>query len=383
MIHRVQRSSILLGASALGVVWALAGTASAQQAEPSTQLDEVVVTAQLREQSAVEVPFALTAYNGERLEQLGVQDFEELSAFTPGFLVQNQSPNNAGFVMRGITSDSGESTTEPRVSVFQDGVSISKSRGSYVELFDIERVEIARGPQSTLYGRGAMIGAVNVIQNKAEIGHWDSEGRFGIGDLDYRMTELMVNAPIGESAAIRFATRMKTREGYIENLLGVEHLIGVEAAVGGGRSQGQAVGEIQTADAGHAPDFAVQTEGLAAVDVCARRQGRAFPGLGGSKHGAGVGVLRRIGQRLEGGAGRVVVLVVGDQVEAEALGRLDGARQAEGLGVETIVVLAAEQVLDIALAGLHAGGEADGGAVADGGVHHQLAHPVVQVTDAE
>ena len=222
MIHRVQRSSILLGASALGVVWALAGTASAQQAEPSTQLDEVVVTAQLREQSAVEVPFALTAYTGERLEQLGVQDFEELSAFTPGFLVQNQSPNNAGFVMRGITSDSGEATTEPRVSVFQDGVSISKSRGSYVELFDIERVEIARGPQSTLYGRGAMIGAVNVIQNKAGIGHWESEGRFGIGDLDYRMTELMVNAPIGDSAAIRFATRMKTREGYVENLLGGE-----------------------------------------------------------------------------------------------------------------------------------------------------------------
>ena len=220
MIHRVQRSSVLLGASALGVVWALAGTASAQQAEPSTQLDEVVVTAQLREQSAVEVPFALTAYTGERLDQLGVQDFEELSAFTPGFLVQNQSPNNPGFVMRGITSDSGESSTEPRVSVFQDGVSISKSRGSYVELFDIERVEIARGPQSTLYGRGALIGAVNVIQNKAEPGHWESAGRFGIGDLEYRMGELMVNAPIGDTAAIRFATRLKSREGYVENLLG-------------------------------------------------------------------------------------------------------------------------------------------------------------------
>ncbi|RZJ32202.1 MAG: TonB-dependent receptor [Brevundimonas sp.] len=220
MIHRVQRSSTLLGASALGIVWALAGTASAQQAEPATQLDEIVVTAQLREQSATEVPFALTAYNGERLEQLGVQDFEELSAFTPGFLVQNQSPNNPGFVMRGITSDSGEASSEPRVSVFQDGVSISKSRGSYVELFDVERIEIARGPQSTLYGRGALIGAVNVIQNKAEIGEWDAEGRFGIGDFQYRMGELMVNAPVGDSAAIRFATRLKTREGYVENLLG-------------------------------------------------------------------------------------------------------------------------------------------------------------------
>lgn len=219
MIHRVQRSSILLGASALGIVWAMAGTASAQQAE-TTQLDEVVVTAQLRSQSAVEVPFALTAYTGERLDNLGVQDFEELSAFTPGFLVQNQSPNNPGFVMRGITSDSGAATAEPRVSVFQDGVSISKSRGSYVELFDIERVEVAKGPQSTLYGRGALIGAVNVIQNRAQPGQFDGAGRFGIGDLDYRIGELMLNAPIGDDAAIRFATRMKTRQGYVENLLG-------------------------------------------------------------------------------------------------------------------------------------------------------------------
>ena len=106
-----------------------AGTAQAQDA---TQVDEIVVTAQLRAQDPIEVPFALTAYNGDFLRDLGVQEFEELSAYVPGFLVQNQSPNNPGFVMRGITSDSGAATSEPRVSVYQDGVSISKSRGSYV-----------------------------------------------------------------------------------------------------------------------------------------------------------------------------------------------------------------------------------------------------------
>ena len=227
MIHRVQRSSTLLGASALGIVWALAGGAAAQEAEPA-QLDEIVVTAQLREQSATEVPFALTAYSGERLENLGVQDFEELSAFTPGFLVQNQSPNNPGFVMRGITSDSGAATAEPRVSVFQDGVSISKSRGSYVELFDIERVEVAKGPQSTLYGRGALIGAVNVIQNRAEIGEVDASGRVGLGDFNYAIGDLMVNLPVGDTAAIRFSARRKVREGYVTNLLGGEHYNGFD-----------------------------------------------------------------------------------------------------------------------------------------------------------
>ena len=219
MTCRVQRTNILLGVSALGLVWGLAGAAWAQDAEP-TNLDEVIVTAQLREQSATEVPFALTALSGDMLENLGVQDFEELSAFTPGLLVQNQSPNNPGFVMRGITSDSGEATNEPRVSVYQDGVSISKSRGSYVELFDIERIEVAKGPQSTLYGRGALIGAINVIQNKADIDAVDAAGRLAFGNLGYTMAEVMVNAPISDMLALRFSTRMKTREGYVENLLG-------------------------------------------------------------------------------------------------------------------------------------------------------------------
>lgn len=219
MIHRVQRSSLLLGVSALGFASALAGAAVAQEAGP-TQVEDVIVTAQLREQSAQDVPFALTALGGDRLEALGVQDFEELSAFTPGLLVQNQSPNNPGFVMRGITSDSGEATTEPRVSVYQDGVSISKSRGSYVELFDIERIEVAKGPQSTLYGRGALIGALNVIQNKADIDGFEAAARVGFGNLNYSMAEGMVNAPLGDVFALRFAGRVKSRDGYTENLLG-------------------------------------------------------------------------------------------------------------------------------------------------------------------
>jgi len=201
---------------------ACALTAGAVQAQDVTQVDEIIVTAQLRAQNPIDVPFALTAYDGDFLRDLGVQEFEEMSAFVPGFLVQNQSPNNPGFVMRGITSDSGAATAEPRVSVYQDGVSISKSRGSYVELFDIERMEIAKGPQSTLYGRGALIGAVNIVQRRAEPGMFDAEARVGMGDLGYRLAEGMINMPLGETAAIRFATRLKSRDGYVENLLGGE-----------------------------------------------------------------------------------------------------------------------------------------------------------------
>jgi outer membrane receptor protein involved in Fe transport len=217
MLNRFTTRAVLMGAVAASAV---ATAAQAQEGQDATQLDEIIVTAQLRAQDPIEVPFALTAYSGEFLDGLGVQDFEELSAFVPGLVVQNQSPNNPGFVIRGITSDSTGAADEPRVSIYQDGVSISRAPGAFVELFDIERVEVAKGPQSTLYGRGALIGAVNVIQNKADIDGFDAEGRFGIGNYDYRMVELMLNAPVGESAAVRFATRMKSRDGYIENLLG-------------------------------------------------------------------------------------------------------------------------------------------------------------------
>ena len=225
MFKPTYTKTILLGCAA---VCALAGTAHAQSADQASQLEEVIVTAQLRAQDPIEVPFALTAYSGEFLQNLGVQDFEELSAFVPGLLVQNQSPNNPGFQIRGLTSDSTGASDEPRVSIYQDGVSISRAPGAFVELFDVERVEVSKGPQSTLYGRGALIGAINVIQNKADIDGFDAEGRAAIGNYDYRMVELMLNAPVGETAAFRFATRMKTRDGYVENLLGGRDYNGVD-----------------------------------------------------------------------------------------------------------------------------------------------------------
>jgi outer membrane receptor protein involved in Fe transport len=193
--------------------------AAADTAAAAAEADEIVVTAQLREQDPIEVPFALTAYSGDFLESIGVQEFEELSQFVPGFEVQNQSPNNPGFVMRGITSDSGTAYNEPRVSVFQDGVSISKSRGSYVELFDLERVEVAKGPQSTLYGRGALIGAVNLVQAKADPSAAAGRVSASYGNYDAWMIEGMANAPLSESAAVRIAGRLKQRDGYVDNLL--------------------------------------------------------------------------------------------------------------------------------------------------------------------
>jgi len=225
------KRAILLSAASLFTL--AAGPALAQGTEPTAgevmrevnqavaqEDDEIVVTAQLREQRISEVPMAITAYSGEFLDELGLQDFEDVARFVPGFEVQNQSPNNPGFVMRGVTSDSGEAFVEPRVSVFQDGVSISKSRGSFVELFDMQRIEIVRGPQSTLYGRGALIGAVNLVQNRADPSGFAGFFEAGYGNFDAWSLEGMLNIPMGDSAAFRIAGRYRNRDGYIENLLG-------------------------------------------------------------------------------------------------------------------------------------------------------------------
>lgn len=184
MFKKSSKAALL---AAAGLSALVSAPAFAQEEVAAT--DEVIVTLQKREQAIQDVPAALTAVSGEFLADNGLQEFDELSRFVPGFEVQNQSPNNPGFVIRGIASDSLEATNEPRISVFQDGVSISRAVGSYVELFDVERVEIAKGPQSTLFGRGALIGAVNVIQNKADLSDFDWAARGEVGNLDYRLLE--------------------------------------------------------------------------------------------------------------------------------------------------------------------------------------------------
>jgi len=231
-MNRAMLKAAVSGFALFAATPALAQDPPEDVATPAEAADEqnVVVTAQLREQRIVDVPIALTALSGEFIEDFGLNDFEEVARFVPGFDVQNQSPNNPGFVMRGVTSDSGEAFNEPRVSVYQDGVSISKSRGSFVELFDLERVEVARGPQSTLYGRGALIGAVNIIQNRADPDAFAARFSAGYGNFDSLDLEGMVNVPLGETAAFRVAGRYRNRDGFIDNLLGGEDFMSVDTA---------------------------------------------------------------------------------------------------------------------------------------------------------
>lgn len=188
--------------------------------ESSYMLEGVIVTSQKREERNKDVPIAITSYGTDFIENQGTFEYDALSEYVPGFQVQIQSVNNPGIVVRGITSDSGDSRVEPRVSIFQDGVSISKSRGSVVELYDIERVEVLKGPQGTLFGRGAQIGAMHIIQNKAK-NEKSGSLKVGYGNFNQLLTTGIANTILAKDKLfLRVAGIYNKRDGYIENLSG-------------------------------------------------------------------------------------------------------------------------------------------------------------------
>ncbi len=210
----MNRTRLFLGV-ALGALVAAPMAASAQT---DFSAERITVTVQKREETAFEVPVTLTAYDEETLELLNIEAFDQLSDFVPGLVVQLQSPNNPAFVIRGITSDNGSFQEPPRVSVFYNGVDVSRSRGSAFELFDIERVEVVKGPQATLFGTAAAIGAVSVIPNAPEQ-EFGGSIYGGYGSYNYTLLGGHVTGGTDLFQA-RLAGQFRQLDGTVTNLAG-------------------------------------------------------------------------------------------------------------------------------------------------------------------
>lgn len=178
----------------------------------------IIVTAQKREQSIQDVPLTVSAIGGEQMDKIGIDEFDELSAYIPGLNIQEQSANNPGFVIRGITSDSGSAQIAPRVTIYLNGIDVSRSRGSYFDLFDIDRVEVVKGPQATLFGTAATIGAISVITAKPEPG-FSADLRGSYGNFNLYEGRAMINVG-NDRIAGRIAASYKKRDGYVRNIAG-------------------------------------------------------------------------------------------------------------------------------------------------------------------
>lgn len=188
--------------------------------EDSHALGEVIVTTQKKKQSSLEIPVAVSTVTGSVMEKLNLHQLDDVAQFTPGVQIQLQSPNNPGYVIRGVTSDDGEAYSQPRVSVFMDGVSTSRSRASAVELFDLERMEVAKGPQGTLFGRGAEIGGISIIRHKP-VDNLSGELSMNYGSYNQRQVSGFINTPIIKGKlANRFAFDYDARDGFIKNEVG-------------------------------------------------------------------------------------------------------------------------------------------------------------------
>ncbi|QHL91544.1 TonB-dependent receptor [Sphingomonas changnyeongensis] len=185
-------------------------------ADDEQGLGDIIVTAQKIEQRLTDVPITISAVSGQRIRDLGVTDLDELSNYIPGLNIQEQSANNPGIVIRGITSDSGSAQQGPRVTLYYNGVDISRSRGSYQGIYDLERVEVIKGPQATLFGTASAIGAISLTSARPREG---TEGMLsiGYGNFDQKQLSGYFNAGNGKIGG-RVAFEWRKRDGYVENL---------------------------------------------------------------------------------------------------------------------------------------------------------------------
>lgn len=200
-----QRTSLVLGVAA-------AITAS----KVSAELEEVIVTAQKRDQSVLDVPVTMDVISAEFIERTNTMELDDLSRVLPNVVIQEQGVSLPSFNIRGITDDDPSLASTPRISVYQDGFDISKKTVSSVALFDVNRVEVLKGPQPTLFGVAAANGAISIINNlpsderavSLQTG-WNSE--------DGVELEGMLNTPINDNHSFRVAALYREMDGVVDN----------------------------------------------------------------------------------------------------------------------------------------------------------------------
>jgi len=217
-------------ASAISAVLASAGPVMAQDNE-ETNLGDILVTAQKREENLQNVPVSITAIGNERIENLHLQDFEDYATFLPSLSYQNGGQGGgSGFqraYMRGVASggDGNHSGPKPSVGMYLDEQPITTNGGSLdVHLYDIARVEALAGPQGTLYGASSQSGTVRIITNKPdpagfEAGYDLQGSAIADGDNGYT-AEGFVNIPLSANAAIRLVGWYEKEAGFIDNVAG-------------------------------------------------------------------------------------------------------------------------------------------------------------------
>lgn len=200
------------------VIASMCSTSVLAQPRQAASLEEVVVTAQKREESLQEIPIAITAFNAETLEDMGISDIGGLTGFVPGLVVQPTVGGsvNAAISIRGSGLTTNNLSRDTSVGLYLDGVPIAKTSGAIFDGVDIARMEVLRGPQGTLYGKNTISGAINIITAKPT-GELGGYATVGVGNEDLRTLRSSLDLPaVGEVG--RGLGKLSTKLSYIRRL---------------------------------------------------------------------------------------------------------------------------------------------------------------------
>lgn len=185
------------------------------------QLEEVVVTAQKREQSLQDVPISITAIGGERIQDAAINSFNDLDNYVPNFQV-SENAIATSITMRGISVGANQSF-EQSVGTFVDGVYLGRMRQIRLGFFDLAQVEVLRGPQSVLFGKNTLAGAVNIRSASPDVGG-PAAGRMAVSyeSNNGRIYEGWAQASLTDTFAVRVAARDRADDGYLDNAFTAE-----------------------------------------------------------------------------------------------------------------------------------------------------------------
>lgn len=190
----------------------------AQQEDEFKGIEKIVVTAQKREQSLQEVPASVSAFGANEMKENQIVKIDDVIAATPNLSFTPFSEADPQLSIRGISSTADGVGGDPSVVVFINDIAVNRSGGANLDIYDLERVEVMRGPQGTLYGKNAVGGAINFI-TKAPDEYFNAEVSATLGDYNLMEVKGHVNFPISSNTAVRISGLSKDRDGFQKSLV--------------------------------------------------------------------------------------------------------------------------------------------------------------------
>ncbi len=221
MIDRLTNLGDLLMANKSVYTGLLVIVASLALSPVSAQvMEEIVVTATKRPQTLQEVPIAVTVVDAEVLERAQINDILDLQSSVPSLRVtQLQTSGNVNFIIRGFGNGANNLGIEPSVGVFIDGVYRSRTASALADLPNLERVEVLRGPQSTLFGKNASAGVINVVTAAPQMDGWGGSASLVYGNYDQVIVKGDIDGPISDTLGFGLSATVNQRDGYFTNLV--------------------------------------------------------------------------------------------------------------------------------------------------------------------